>query len=111
MSEKMGQSNSNNNNNNNNNLEEQPVDRLKIINKTVRENGDYDKNGDGFNEDTPWLALESNPEVLNEFSLSIGMVLQQRPPETTLETPQASMQRSIPGGSIHTPQTRIRPYH
>ena len=37
MSEKMGQSNSNNNinnNNNNNNLEEQPVDRLKIINKT-----------------------------------------------------------------------------
>ena len=51
MSEKMGQSNSNNNNNNNNNLEEQPVDRLKIINKTVRENGDYDKNGDGFNKD------------------------------------------------------------
>jgi ubiquitin carboxyl-terminal hydrolase L3 len=77
MSEKMGQSNSNNNinnNNNNNNLEEQqPVDRLKIINKTVRENGDDDKNGDGFNEDTPWLALESNPEILNEFSLSIGM--------------------------------------
>ncbi len=51
-------------------LTELPKDRLKEINDTVRANGQ----GNGkFNADTPWLALESNPDVLNEFSLSIGM--------------------------------------
>ena len=42
-------------------------DRLKTINREV-----YGEKG-GFNQSTPWLALESNPEVLNSFAHKVGL--------------------------------------
>lgn len=42
-------------------------DRLKTINREVQ------GEGGNFDEATPWLALESNPEILNAFAYKIGL--------------------------------------